>query len=164
MFTLSILLFGLPALMAIFTQPLIKSIRKRWLWRESGMVTPLRQLLPMWIPVSTAILFIVTLIIGILLSPTQDNQTFFLWNWLWTISGWMMGATLVAVGKYLDLPRYVWLGLVGGIASTALLVIDWSLVQPILYFGLGWGLILLVSGVVVLRKHWGAEGEEDHGG
>jgi hypothetical protein len=164
MVTLAILLFALPALMAIFSQPLIKYIRKRWLWRESGMVTPLRQMLPMWIPVSAAVFFIVSLIIGVLLSPTQDTQNFFLWNWLWTISGWMFGATLMAVGKYLALPRYTWLGLAGGIASTALLLIDWSLAQPILYFGLGWGLMLLVSGVVVVRKRWPADGEANHDG
>lgn len=167
MFTLALLMFATPALVTIWSQPLIRAVRQRWLWRESGMVKPLRQMIPTWITIMVAVVFVVSFIIGILLSPQQMGlPSFFLWNWLWTVNGWVFGLSLAALGKHLSIRRYLWLGIAGGLASTGLMALEKSLVLPALVFGLGWGVLLTVVGAVVLGRVWpkAGAGELNHVG
>jgi hypothetical protein len=71
---------------------------------------------------------------------------------LWAATGWSFGYTLFAMGRNLDLLRYRWLGLVGGILSTALLFLALPFPQSSLLFGLVWCFLLAASGVITLRR------------
>ena len=76
----------------------------------------------------------------------------FLLRMLWTATGWSFGFTLVAMGRLLDLPRYRWLGLTGGVLSTALLFLALPFPQGSLLFGLLWCALLAGSGLITLRR------------
>ncbi len=160
----AVLLFALPVVIMIFMHPLIKRARQHWLWRDSGMVTPLRQIVPTWITIVSAVLFLVSFVIGFLLSPTLGKHTFFAWNWLWATEGWVLGFLLIALGRHLNLRRYIGLGIVGGLASTVVLFLRDSLNMPVLVFGLIWGLLLIVTGGVVLNQRRAELQEVEHVG
>jgi hypothetical protein len=66
-------------------------------------------------------------------------------------ASWMTGYTMIALGRHLDLPRYVWLGVIGGLVSTPVLFLPLTFGQAWLAFGIWWGLLLAASGVVTLR-------------
>lgn len=164
MMMVAILLLVLPALIAVLLLPLMKVIRQRWLWRESGMVTPLRQAVPMGITMVTIVVFLVSSIIGLLVGFTQGLPSFFAWNLLWTVTGWSFGSMLLMLGMHLKIKRYTWLGIIGGLASCVIMWATIDLTQPVLVFGLGWGILLLVSGLVVLALRRSAVARVNHDG
>jgi hypothetical protein len=64
----------------------------------------------------------------------------------------------------IKITRYVIMGLIGGIASTALFLVQSSLTGAGLLSFLGWGAIFLISGFIVLRQAWPEVKEESHAG
>ena len=76
----------------------------------------------------------------------------FLLRAFWTVTGWAFGYTLIGVGRHIDLTRYVWLGSLGGLASTLVLFLPLPFGQISLIFWESWGFLLLISGGMALQR------------
>ena len=162
----AILLLAIPFLVALGVQRVMYVIRKRWLWQESGMVKPLRVVVPRWITVVSVLVLFAALGAGLLLQPLFPRQ-FFIWGALWGSTGLSFGFVLAAMGWHLQLKRYVWVGVLGGVGSAAMFVLPLSLDNSVLVLGLAWGVLLIGSGLQALRRAWpqvraaDAEGDTD---
>jgi hypothetical protein len=148
---LGLLVVFVPALAAWGILALMKLIRNRWLWRESGMVKPARWVVPRRVTV----LSVVILVAGVVLATLARHQGWVedidVLRTLWATIGWSFGYTLIGMGRELGLPRYIWLGAIGSALSTALIFLQLTFAQVALAFGLCWGLLLTVSGLITLR-------------
>ena len=131
---------------------LMNFLRRRWLWRESGMVKPSRWMVPRKVNLLSAVILVGGIALGFGLYLLGQADVVFALRMLWVATGWSFGYTLIGVGRNLDLTRYVWLGVSGGLASTLLLVLPLTFGQAALAFGLGWCLLLAGSGIIVLWR------------
>ena len=127
-------------------------VRRRWLWRESGMVKSSRIVVPRGVNVLSAVILVGGIGVGLGLRYIGWVDDAFVLRMLWAATGWGFGYTLVGTGRHLGLARYVRLGAVGGIASTAMLFLTLTFGQVALAFGVGWSIILSVSGAIALRR------------
>ncbi len=127
-------------------------VRRRWLWRDSGTVKSSRIVVPRGVNVLSAVILVGGVAVGLGLRYVRWVDDAFILRMLWTATGWSFGYTLIGTGRHLGLTRYVRLGTVGGIASTAMLFLTLTFGQVALAFGLGWGIILGVSGAIALRR------------
>jgi hypothetical protein len=148
----SMLLVFLPALAAIGMLALTTYARRRWLWRASGTVKPLRRPTPRRVAVIATAVWLLSVLLSIELRRRGLVGDQFVLRMLVVAAGWATGYWLVALGRHIAMPRYVWLGVVGGLASTPVLFLSLTFGQTWLVFGLGWGLILSVSGGLALRR------------
>jgi hypothetical protein len=131
---------------------LMDFVRRRWLWRESGMVKSSRWVVPRGVNVASAVVLVGGIAVGLGLRYIGWVDDAFVLRMLWAATGWSFGYTLIGMGHHLGLSRYVWLGAVGGIVSTATLFLPLTFGLVALAFGLGWSIILGVSGAVALRR------------
>ena len=131
---------------------LMSFLRRRWLWRESGMVQSMRWVVPRRVNVLSTAILLGGLALGLGVRGLGWGDDMFLLRMLWGATGWSFGYTLVGVGRHIGLPRYIWLGISGGLLSTAVLFVPLSFGWSSLVFGLLWGLLLGVSGLVTLRR------------
>ncbi len=129
----------------------MKFLRRRWLWRESGWVKPLPWQVPRKITILSAIIFLsgLGLALGLLATGRVDDS--FVLRMFWAASGWAFGFTLVGVGREIRLKRYLWLGSVGGLASTLVLFLHIDFGQTALALYGAWALALGISGAITLR-------------
>ena len=148
----SLLVFFVPVLIAFVFLRLMEAVRRKWLWRESGMVKTARWVVPKKVSVISAVIMIVGLGIGLLLKNVLTVDEFFVWRLLFSVAGISFAYTLVAMGANLHLNRYYSVGILGGLASAISL---WLPLSPglscLVLFGF-WGLLLGISGVVVLVR------------
>jgi hypothetical protein len=146
----------LPAILAPLTAwgmlRLMDYLRQRWLWRESGMVKSARWIVPRRVNVLSAVILLGGLALGLGLKYLGRADDSFVLRMFWAATGWAFGYTLAGVGRQVGLSRYVWLGVAGGLVSTVMLFLPLSFGQSALVFGLSWGLLLMVSGIVTLRR------------
>jgi hypothetical protein len=149
----NLLLFSIPALAALGLQRLMEYVRRRWLWRQSGMIKSSRIMVPTAITLLSGIVFIVVLITGLVLQPLLQTGDFYVWSLIMLAAGWSFGATLIGLGVRVKVFRYVLLGILVALASPAALMYQSSLTQPALLFSV-WGAFLLVSGLIVLKRVW----------
>jgi hypothetical protein len=143
---------------------LMRAIRRKWLWRESGWVKPLRWQVPRRVSILSVVIILggVGLAIGLLV--TNRVEASFVLRMLWVATGWAFGYTLVGVGQEIGLKRYIWLGAVGGIAATVLLFLPLTFGQAaIVLFG-AWALVLGISGAIALRHSLVTNKQVNHGG
>jgi hypothetical protein len=127
-------------------------VRRRWLWRESGMVKSSRWVVPRGVNVLSAVILVGGIAVGLGLRYLAWVDDAFVLRMLWAATGWSFGYTLFGVGRHLGLLRYVRLGVVGGLASTGMLILPLSFGQVALAFGLGWAVLLGASGAIALRR------------
>lgn len=158
-----LLLTFVPGLLALAMLGLMNWVRRRWLWRASGIVKPVRIIVPRRVSVLSAVILVVGMGIAVLLRQSGWVDDTFLLRMLWTATGWSFGYTLFGVGQNIGLTRYVRLGLVGGAVSTILLFLPLAFNQAGLLFGLVWGMLLGASGIVTLRA-WLQATESVRGG
>jgi hypothetical protein len=159
-----LLVYCIPIVAALGMQRVMENIRGRWLWRESGMVKSSRILVPRHINILAVVIFISALLLGLRFQSLLETGDFYLMSLIMVAIGWSFGFTLVGLGVNLKLRRYVIMGVVGGVASTALFLYQSSLTGAGLLSFLGWGLILLISGLVVLKRVWPEIREGSHAG
>jgi hypothetical protein len=126
-------------------------LRRRWLWRESGMVKPSRWIVPRRINVISTVILLGGIAIGLGLRQLGWVEKNFILHMLWTATGWSFGYTLFAMGRDIDLRRYLWLGVIGGVLSTVMLFLPLSFGMSSLVFGLIWFFLLTTSGMLTLR-------------
>jgi len=149
---LGILVLFIAPLAVIGMLGLMNFARKRWLWRESGMVKPSRWVVPRRVTVLSFVIIVAGLAFAVLARRQGWVEDSFILRMLWVATGWSFGYTLIAMGRELDLPRYIWLGVIGGALSTILLFLDLTFAQVALVFSLTWGLLLSASGIFTLRR------------
>lgn len=128
------------------------TLRRRWLWRESGMVKSTRWVVPQRVNVLSAVILICGIVLSLGMRYLGRADDSFVLRMLWAATGWSFGYTLAGVGSYIGLSRYVWLGIVGGLASTVMLLLPLAFGQAALVFGLSWCVLLTISGIVTLRS------------
>ncbi len=148
---LSLLLLVIPILVAWGTTGAMNYFRRRWLWRNSGMVKPLSQLIPLWAIVLGVVIYLVSVMLALRLHFAAQADILFALQMLVVATGWSTGVILVGLGHTIGLPHYIWLGVIGGLASTFLFILPLTFGQTALVFGLSWGLIFAVSGIILLR-------------
>ncbi len=160
--TLALILLPVLAFYGIFT--LTKALRRRWLWRTSGMVKPARWMTPRRINLISFVIFIGGLGLGYGLKALLDADDFFLWRMFLAALGWAFGYMLISLGKHISISRYRWLGGLGGLSTTLFIFFPLSFGQAGLAFCTGWGMLLIASGIVTLRQAWLASGGVNDGG
>ncbi len=128
------------------------TLRRRWLWRGSGMVKSSRRLVTRRVNVISTVILIGGIGLGLVLRFLGRIDDIFILRMLWASTGWSFGYTLVGVGRHIGLSRYIWLGVVGGLVSTVELFLPLNFYQSALVFGLSWSLLLTVSGAMALRQ------------
>ncbi len=148
------LILILPVLAIWGMEPVMRYIRRRWLWRESGMVKPHKMFVPIWVNVISSVILISVLVLGLLLQSALQTGEFYIWSVMLLGMGWGFGYTLVAMGKRIQINRYVQIGGFGGIASTFIMFYQSSLTGSGMVFMLGWGVVLVASGSIILRQVW----------
>jgi hypothetical protein len=159
-----LLVYCIPVVGAYGLQRLMESVRKRWLWRESGMVKASRIIVPTHINVIAVVIFIGVLALGLKFQSYLKNSDFYVMSLLMVACGWCFGFTLAGLGVNIKVPRYIVVGVVGGLASTASFLYQTSLGGAGLISFIGWGILLITSGLIVLVKVWPAIKEENHAG
>ena len=98
----------------------------------------------------------------ILLSAGKVDKSFVL-RMLWTATGWGFGYTLIGMGREIGLIRYVWLGVFGGLASTAVLFLPLTFGQAAIVLYGAWTLAFGISGAIVLHHASTAIRQANHG-
>ena len=124
----------------------------RWLWRESGIVKPVRWVVPRRVNILSAVIIVTGMAPGLGLRVLEKVDASFLFRIFWSMTGWAFGSTLIRVGRHINLTRYVWLGSVGGLASTLVLFLPFPFRQVSLIFWLSWSLLILISGGLALQR------------
>ena len=148
---LSMLLVLVAPLAALGSLGLMNILRRRWLWRESGMIKS-RWSVSRRVSVLSALIFVGGVALAFYARSLGWADDLFVLRMLWAATGWSFGYTLIGVGHDIGLSRYIWLGCVGGLISTALLFLPLAFGQTALALGLGWGLLLAASGLITLRR------------
>ncbi len=131
---------------------LIDRIRREVIWKDSGFVEPL------YIQVSWSInLLAAAAMLGIIISSiwfmskglvSSDIAT----RAIVSGSGIATGVVFFGTGLSLRLPRYLVVGVAGGMLSAAILFSPISFSTSWILLGIGWGIVLLTSGSVVLYQ------------
>jgi hypothetical protein len=137
----------------------MRALRRHWLWARTGDVTPARMVVPRRVNLIGAVILIGGIAVGVLLWTQRIVDDTFALRILWAATGWSFGYTLLGIGREIGVPRFIWIGPIGGAASTLVLVPPISFGQAALFLGLGWCVILGVSGAVTLRQAWLRAGE-----
>jgi hypothetical protein len=141
----------LPLVVVLGMLPIMNYLRRRWLWRESGMVKS-RWVVPKGVNILSAVIMVGTIVLGGLLRHFGKVDDIFLLRVLWAATGWSFGYTWIGVGRHIGLKRYIWMGAIGGMASTIVLFLPFGFGETTMVFWQTWGLILSISGVIVLRR------------
>jgi len=142
----------------------MKFLRRRWLWRESGWVKPLPWQVPRKVTILSVVIFLGGLGLAIGLRATGKVDDSFVIRMFWAATGWAFGYTLVGVGREIGLKRYIWLGAVGGVASTVVLFLPLDFGQTAIALYGAWALALGISGAIVLRRALAMTNQVNHGG
>jgi hypothetical protein len=151
---IGLLWIAIPALAAWGMVAFMGFLRRRWLWTQTGTVTPVRVVVPRRVNLIATGILLTGIFAGVLLWMRGVVDVDFVLRMLWVATGWSFGYTLFGVGREIGLSRYVWIGAIGGVASSLLLFVAIGFGQAALALGLGWCAILGVSGVIVLRQAW----------
>jgi hypothetical protein len=149
---LAVLILLLPPLVAYGGRHLLRYVRRRWLWRASGFVEPLPSAVSRWTLVLATALVVVSIVVGLLLVRSGYGGPMLLLRILVASVGWAQGATMIGVSRATGLSHHAWVGIVGGLASTALLLVELPFGQAWLALSLLWALAFAVSGLVSLRR------------
>jgi hypothetical protein len=142
----------IPSVLGLLALPLMRRLRQRWLWRDSGMVRSKRQAVPRSVNLIASGIVLLGIALGVSLQWAGSSGDFIFLRVLFVASGWSLGYTLAALGRNLDLPRYVTSGIAGAALSTLLLLPALTVGQTGLLFGLLWFVLLVASGYGPLRQ------------
>lgn len=142
---------------------MMRALRRKWLWRESGWVKPLRMQVPGKVNILAAAIFLSGIVVSIALLIAGKVDESFVLRMLWAATGWGFGFTLLGMGREIGLIRYIWLGAVGGIASTILLFLPLTFGQAAMLLNGAWALALGITGAIALRGSLTAIRQVNHG-
>ena len=93
---------------------LMEQFRKRWLWRETGMVKASKWIVSRRVNVISFIILLAGIGISLALQRIRLGERAFVLRMIWTATGWSFGYTLAGIGQEIGLPRYVKVGWLAG--------------------------------------------------
>jgi hypothetical protein len=143
-----------PAIAVWGTLGIMTYLRRRWLWRESGIVKASRVLVPRSVTILSGIIAIGGILLSAGLHISGQMDDLFLLRSIWAVSGWSAGCAIIGLGHSIGLVRYVWLGLIGALLSTLAVFLPCAFGETALAFGAAWGLLFTLSGAVALHRTW----------
>ena len=147
-----IAIFALFILLILGARRVIENIRRQTLWKNQGFVKSLRWQVSWQTNAAAVIVFVAMIVAAVwLISQGYVNQDFVL-RTLVSSSGIATGIVFFGMGKELDLQRYKWIGAVGVILSTVIIIVPISFSIAWLVLGVIWMVVLAVSGSWALRK------------
>ncbi|MBX3082290.1 MAG: hypothetical protein KF716_11710 [Anaerolineae bacterium] len=149
--TTTMIIVLIPSLLTLAALLVMRVLRRRWLWRNTGYVKSKQIVVPFHISLISVIVMLVPLGIGMLLQTAQLVDDLFLLRVIFIASGWSLGYTLIAMGQRLDLPRYIQVGLWTSLLTTIFLLLPLTVGQTALLWGLAWAATLTLSGINPLR-------------
>jgi hypothetical protein len=157
MWTAVLLFLSLPVCVTWGALGIMTYLRKRWLWRESGMVKASRIIVPRPLTVFAGAIAIGGILVGVGLQAAGQVNDTFVWRMIWAAAGWSTGVMLVGLGRHVGLARYLWLGGMTVLISTIVLVLPLTFSQTGLVFGMAWGIMFAVAGTVTLARMWSSQ-------
>jgi hypothetical protein len=147
-------LFSPIALLALI-HLLIRYLRRRFLWAETGEVQPVRRVVSFADSLAAVLILFTAVAVGILLAGRDDQQVEVVWRWIWLGAGLGTAWPLYALGRRYDLARLKWEAIIGSVYSALLIRLPFSTFPgPALGFGIGWGLLLCIGGGLALQQAW----------
>lgn len=144
-------ILALILLIAFGTEKVIARVRRASLWRESGFVKPLRYGFNKGV-VFAATAVLLALILGSvwLMAMGRLSQEIALRS-IQASASLGTGIMFLGMGRSLNIQRYKVVGICGVLLSVFLYLYPVSFALTWLFLGIGWALILLVSGSWALR-------------
>ncbi len=151
----TLVLFSWIPLFLLFTygaRRIIEHIRKKRYYKNQGFVKPLRLYGSWQLNALASAVFVIIIFFAsrLLLNDSVSVETF-----LRTLvsSLWITTAILFfGMGKQMDLNRYKWVSVTGGLFSALLIFIPVNFSISWLLNGIVWIVILIISGSLTLRK------------
>jgi hypothetical protein len=142
--------FGLYLFIIFGGERLMEYIRRASLWKDSGFVKPLRWGFNKWITIAVTVV-ILTIVTGSVwfMSMGRLSQDVALRS-IPASACFGMGVQFFGMGYSLKIRRHLAVGVVGSLLGVTIFLYPFSFGQAWLCFGLGWSVILLVSGAWAL--------------
>ena len=156
-----ITLFLLFILVVFGTKRMIARIRRKTLWKNRGFVKPLRWQVSWKINALAVAVLIAMLVIAFWLMLNGFVSQEIVLRTLVSSAGVATGFVFFGMGKELDLQRYKWVGVVGGVLSALIILTPMSFSSSWLALGIGWMIVLTISGIWALQKSLEALREAD---
>jgi hypothetical protein len=153
--------FALLILVLFGARRLIAKIRRNTLWKNLGFVKPLRWQVSWRVNFVASAVVIAMLIVAFALMRGGLVNSDFVLRMLASSTGIATGIVLFGVGRELELGRYRWVGIIGGLSSALITLLPLSFSAAWLTLGISWTVIFTVSGTWALRKSIAALGEAD---
>lgn len=130
--------------------PHVRLLRCRWLWRETGYITP-RQ----WVVPRAYIIGGLLLSCGVFVGGSrialQAGDGWLVFRAMFVGTSWGQAFSLFLTARRFHLPRYTLLALLSAAAAPLLAVLPLTVGQFGLIFGLFWTAVLVSSGLCALR-------------
>jgi hypothetical protein len=142
---------------------LMRILRRKWLWRETGWVKPLRWQVPRRVSFLSTVIILGGIGLALTLHIIDKVDATFVLRMIWTATGWAFGYTLSEVGREIGLKRFRWYGIIGVLASTVVLFLPLDFGQTAFVLYGGWALGLGVPGAIILRRSLAKIKQVDHG-
>jgi hypothetical protein len=146
-------LIGLLALFVLITfgsERVIERIRRASLWKDSGFVKPLRFGFNKWLVVGTTAVLLAMIIGSVwFMAMGKISQDIALRS-IPASASLGTGILLFGIGRSLQIRRYLAVAVAGSLLAITLLLYPFSFGQTWLWLGLGWAVILLLSGIWAL--------------
>lgn len=139
------------ALLLFLSRRWIDHLRRNRLWKDSGFVKPLSGYIDWRINAIAALILVVLTFVGMWgtlhgwLAPGTDLRT------LVSSLGIATGIVYFGMGKTLRFPRYVLVGIAGGLLSITMVLLPTSFATSWILLGVTWALVLVISGLAGLR-------------
>ena len=153
--------FALLILILFGARRLITRIRRNTLWKNRGFVKPLRWQVSWRVNLLASAVLVAMLVVAFALMRNGLVSNDFVLRTLVSSAGIATGIVLFGVGRELELGRYRWVGIIGGLSSALIILLPLSFSAAWLTLGISWTVIFAVSGTWALRKSIAALGEAD---
>ena len=140
---------------------LITRIRRKTLWKNRGFVKPLRWQVSWKINALASGVLIAMLVIAFWLMLNGSISQESVLRTLVSSAGVATGFVFFGMGKELELQRYRWVGVVGGMLSVLIILIPMSFSTSWFALGIGWMIVFVISGLWALQKSLAALRETD---
>ena len=131
---------------------LIDRYRKQVLWRDLGEVEPFRWQVDRRASVLATVILLAVVIIGLAIFSGDPMDLDASMRVIIAAGGIATGVVYFVMGRSLEISRYVWVGIIGGLLSAAIMVLPFNVGVSWLFFGLIWMVTLLVSGIIALHS------------
>jgi hypothetical protein len=141
---LFLLTFGIRRLISLY--------RRKVLWSHLGEIEPFKWQVDRRISVLAAVVWLIVIVVGLLILSGDAMNLDAHMRVIAGAGGITTGVVYFAMGQSLALPRYRWVGIIGGLLSAALMISPLNVSNSWLAFGAIWAITLVVTGVLAFRS------------